>query len=62
MTEMGLLAGSTLIGPIVAVWTFLDASLVAFTLTDKVEDNLHLLSESQRLYLNDLSLGLVDLC
>ena len=55
-----LLAGSTLVGPVskVAEVTVLDALLVALTLTDEVEDDLHLLCESQRLYLNGLRLAL----
>lgn len=53
-------AGSTLIGPIpkVAILTVLDTVLLAFTLTDEVEGNLHLLCESQGLYLNGLSFAL----
>lgn len=53
-------AGSTLIGPIpkVAIWTVLDTKLLAFTLTDEFKGNLHLLCESQRLYLNGLRFAL----
>lgn len=55
-----LLAGSTLEGPItkMAEFTVLDAFLVAFTLTDEVEGDLHLLRESQGLYLDGLGLAL----
>lgn len=44
----GLLAGSTLVGPVtkVAQWAVLDAILVALTLTDEVEDDLHLLCKT----------------
>lgn len=58
--EINSLAGSTLIGAItkVAEWTVLDTVLVAFTLTDEVEGNLHLLCESQGLYLDGLGLPL----
>lgn len=51
-----LLAGSTLVGPVskVAERTVLHAVLVAFTLTDEVEGNLHLLCESQGLDLDGL--------
>ncbi len=53
------LAGSTLVGPvtIVAELTVLDTFLVALTLTDEVEGNLHFLSESKGLYLNGLWLA-----
>ena len=54
-----LLAGSTLIRPItkVAEFTVLDALLLAFTVTDEVECNLHFLCESQGLYFNGLRLA-----
>lgn len=39
--------------------TVLDCILVALTLTDEVEGNLHLLRESQRLYLDGLRLSLL---
>jgi len=42
----------------VAERTVLDAVLVAVTLADEVEDNLHLLRKSQGLYLDDLRLAL----
>lgn len=55
-TPTNLLAGSTLIGPVskVAKRTVLNSLLVAFTLTDEVEGNLHLLCESQGLDLDGL--------
>lgn len=55
-----LLAGSTFVGPIAraADWTVLDAVLVALTLTDEFEDDLHLLCKSQGLDFNDLRLAL----
>lgn len=55
-----LLAGSALVGPVtkVAERTVLDTLLVAFTLTDEVERDLHLLCESQGLYLDGLGLAL----
>ncbi len=37
--------------------TVLDTFLMAFTLTDEVEDNLHLLRKSQGLYFNGLRLA-----
>lgn len=54
-----LLAGTTFVGSVtkVTVWTLCDTLLMAFALTDKVEHDLHLLSESQGLYLNGLYLG-----
>lgn len=56
-----LLAGSTFIGPVtkVAEVTVLDTILVTFTLTDKIESNLHLLCKSQWLYLDGLRLALL---
>ena len=53
---MGLLAGSTLKGPItkMTVWTVFNAVLVAFTLTDEIQGNLDFFREPQRLYLNGL--------
>ena len=55
-----LLAGSALVGPVTegAERTVLDAVLVALTLTDEVEGDLHLLGESQGLYLDGLRLAL----
>lgn len=54
-----LLAGSTLVGPVtkVAELTVLDTIFVAFTLTDEVEGNLHLLCESQGFYFDGLRLA-----
>lgn len=56
-----LLAGSTFVGAVamVAEVTVHDAVLVALTLTDEVEDDLHLLCESQGLYLDRLRLALL---
>lgn len=56
---MVLPAGSTFEGPItkVAHFTVLDASLMAVTFTDEPEGHLHLLCETQRLYLNHLLLA-----
>ena len=56
-----LLAGSTLVGAVteMAEFTVLDAVLVAFTLTDEVEGNLHLLCESQGLDLDGFRLALL---
>lgn len=53
-----LLAGSTFISPVakVAEVTVLDTIFVAITLADEFESNLHLLCESQRFYLDGLSL------
>ena len=53
-----LLAGSTLVGPVVAGWTVLNAVLVAFTFTDEVQGNLHFLREAQGLDLNGLRLAI----
>lgn len=39
--------------------TVLDSILVAIALTDEVQGNLHLLCESQRLYLDGLRLSLL---
>lgn len=59
-TSFVTLAGSTFEGPVtkVALLTVLNAIFVAFTLTDEVEGNLHLLCKSQGLDFNDLRLVL----
>lgn len=41
-----------------AEWTVLNSSLVAFTLTDEVQRNLHFFCEAQRLYLNGFGLAI----
>lgn len=54
------LAGTTLVGSVakVAELTVLDAVLVAVTLADEFEGNLHLLCKSQGLYLDGVRLAL----